>query len=205
METGLTAGSWYDIVFEYQQLDRHAEVSLGWRTPSRLQSYTPSRAVQRRPVYLPAPATWVNFWTGAALRGGQEVQEPAPVDRIPLFVRAGSIVPMGPRMQYTGEQPSDPLELRIYPGADGSFTLYEDEGDGYGYEQGRSSLIPFTWNEARGTLTLGPRRGSYPGMLQARTLNIVLVRPDHGTGIDPSPQSDAVVHYTGKVETVRLR
>ena len=124
--------------------------------------------------YLPKGATWYDFWTGTSYKGGQHVTFETAFDRVPMFVRAGSIVPLGAEMQYVGEKPWDSLELRVYPGADGSFTLYEDQGDGYDYERGVCSTILFQWNDRTRTLTLGERQGSYPGLLQQRQFTIVL-------------------------------
>ena len=124
--------------------------------------------------YLPKGALWYDFWTGKRYKGGQNVTIETTLDRVPMFVRAGSILPLGPEMQYVGEKPWDSLELRVYPGADGSFTLYEDEGDGYNYEHGVYSTILFQWNDRTCTLTLGGRQGSYPGMLGQRQFTIVL-------------------------------
>jgi alpha-D-xyloside xylohydrolase len=129
-------------------------------------------APKTREVYLPKGAVWFDFWSGKAQPGGQTIQADAPISRIPLFVKAGSIVPMGPRQQFTNEKPCDPIELRVFPGADGAFTLYEDEGDNYDYEKGVFSLIPLTWNDATGTLAIGPRNGEFPGMLRERTFRV---------------------------------
>ncbi|WP_288287564.1 TIM-barrel domain-containing protein, partial [uncultured Prevotella sp.] len=118
--------------------------------------------------YLPKGATWYDFWTGKYYAGGQDVTLETSLDRVPMFVRAGSILPLGPEMQYVGEKAWDNLELRIYPGANGSFTLYEDEGDNYNYEKGQYATITFQWNDKARTLTIGERKGSYPGMLQKR-------------------------------------
>ena len=114
-------------------------------------------------------------------------------DRVPMFVRAGSILPLGPEMQWVGEKKWDNLELRIYPGADGQFVLYEDEGDNYNYEKGMYSVIPFGWNEKTHILTIGDRQGTYPGMLQNRQFTIVL--PDG---------KQQIVRYDGTAQTVRL-
>ena len=129
--------------------------------------------------YLPKGAVWYDFWTGQSYKGGQTVTLQTTFDRVPMFVRAGSILPLGPEMQYVGEQAWDNLELRVYPGADGSFTLYEDEGDNYNYEHGRYTTITFTWNDKARTLTIGQRQGEYPGMLTSRQFTIVL--PDGTT------------------------
>ena len=135
-----------------------------------------------RPVYLPAGTPWIDFWTGATVAGGQTITVEAPTDRLPLHVRAGSIVPLGPVVQYADEKPDAPLEIRVYPGADGSFTLYDDAGDGYAYEQGEKATIPLTWNDATKTLTIGARQGTYPGMPATRTFRVVLVGPQAGIG-----------------------
>ena len=123
--------------------------------------------------YLPKGATWYDFWTNKAYKGGRNVTLETTFDRVPMFVRAGSILPLGPEMQYVGEKTWDNLELRVYPGADGRFVLYEDEGDNYNYEKGMYSVIQFGWNDKTHTLTIGARKGSYPGMLQTRTFTVV--------------------------------
>ena len=123
--------------------------------------------------YLPKGATWYDFWTNKAYKGGRSVTLETTFDRVPMFVRAGSILPLGPEMQYVGEKAWDNLELRVYPGADGRFVLYEDEGDNYNYEKGMYSVIQFSWNDKKHTLTIGARKGEYPGMLQTRTFTVV--------------------------------
>ena len=148
-----------------------------------------------RSVYLPKD-TWYDFWTGASTAGGATSMVSAPLNQLPLFVRAGSIVPMGPNIQYA-TQSIDPLEIRIYKGKDGSFTLYEDAGDTYDYETGKYSRIAFTWNEAAQQLTIGARSGSYDGMPTARTFNIVWVAPNHGSGGDIVATPDAAIQYDG--------
>ncbi|MBQ7661765.1 MAG: DUF5110 domain-containing protein [Prevotella sp.] len=124
--------------------------------------------------YLPKGAQWYDFWTGKQYKGGQNVTLETSIDRVPMFVRAGSILPLGPEMQYVGEKSWDNLELRIYPGANGEFVLYEDEGDNYNYEKGVFSTITFQWNDRSHTLTIGDRKGEYPGMLASRNFTIVL-------------------------------
>lgn len=157
-------------------------------------------------VYLPAAsAPWFDFWTGRTSPAGQQVDASAPVETLPLFVRPGSIVPMGPDIQYTSEKPADPIELRIYPGADAQFTLYEDEGDSYDYEHGKFATIPIIWNDARHTLEIGKRRGEFPGMLKDRTFNVIWVSENHGAGVALTEKPDAVVHYTGKAVKVSNR
>ncbi len=154
-----------------------------------------------REVYLPG-AEWYDFWNGVTLKGGNTVLTPAPLERLPLYVRAGSIVPMGPEIEWSTQKPADPIEVRVYRGADGSFTLYEDENDNYNYEKGAYATIPFHWDEARQTLTIGERKGEFPGMLKNRTFRIVYAGENHGTGINPDDKPDKVVQYAGKQITV---
>ena len=143
--------------------------------------------------YLPKGAQWYDFWTNKLYKGGQTVTLETTLDRVPMFVRAGSILPLGPEMQYVGEKAWDNLELRVYPGADGSFTLYEDEGDNYNYERGVYSTITFVWNDKARTLTIGSRQGEYPGMLTSRQFTVIL----------PDDQSQTV-DYQGTETTVKL-
>ena len=143
--------------------------------------------------YLPKGATWYDFWTNQCYKGGQSVRLETALNRVPMFVRAGSILPLGPEMQYVGEKAWDNLELRVYPGADGSFTLYEDEGDNYNYEQGAYATITFRWHDKARQLTIGSRQGRYEGMIQSRQFTVVL--PD-GT----SRQVD----YNGNEITIEL-
>ena len=154
-----------------------------------------------RPVYLPTGAGWVDFWTGETLAGGATATGNAPISILPLYVRAGSIVPLGPVLQYATEKQADPIELRIYRGADGEFTLYEDEGDNYTYEKGACATIPLSWNEAKQTLTIGRRTGEFPGMLKERTFNVVWVSKNHGAGMAAEEKSDVVIHYAGEAVT----
>ncbi len=124
--------------------------------------------------YLPKGTDWYDFWTWERYRGGQTVTLNTSLDHVPMFVRAGSILPLGPEMQYVGEKSWDNLEIRVYPGADASFTLYEDEGDNYNYERGVYATIPMQWNDKTRTLVIGQRKGQYPGMLQSRRFTVVL-------------------------------
>jgi alpha-D-xyloside xylohydrolase len=154
-------------------------------------------AVNVRRVYLPK-AKWYDFWTGTSIDGPQTVTAIAPLDRIPVYVPAGSILPMGPKMEWSTQKPEDPIELRIYRGADGNFTLYEDENDNYDYEKGVYATIPFHWNDATQTLTIGDRKGEFPGMLQQRTFDIVFVSENHGVGVGVTDRPDKTVTYSGK-------
>jgi alpha-D-xyloside xylohydrolase len=121
---------------------------------------------------------------------------------MPLFIRPGSIVPMGPFLQYSSEKAADPIELRLYRGADGKFTLYEDQGDNYNYEKREYATIQVSWNEARRTLEFGKRTGEFPGMLKERTFNVVWVSENHGAGIPVTEKPDTVVHYKGDIVRV---
>lgn len=158
-----------------------------------------------RSVYLPQPAKWYEFWTGKTIEGGQTINADAPIETMPLYVKAGSIVPMGPYIQYATERPADPIELRIYPGANGSFTMYEDENDNYNYEKGLYSTITLQWNDKSQTLTIEGRKGSFPGMLKTRTFKVVLVKENHGVGVAPCDKADRTIVYTGTVKKVKLQ
>ena len=142
-------------------------------------------------TYLPKGTLWYDFWTSKRYKGGQSVTVETTLHQVPMFVRAGSILPLGPEMQYVGEKKWDHLELHIYPGADGTFTLYEDEGDGYRYEEGIYTTITFHWNDKARKLTIGQRKGQYPGMLQHRKFTIIW--PDG---------SSQVVAYDGNEITI---
>ncbi|HTP85346.1 MAG TPA: TIM-barrel domain-containing protein [Bryobacteraceae bacterium] len=195
----LAAGKEYDFAFETSNTALGAfRAQLFWKTPAihADEKKTEPRKTTRD-VYLPAGTQWFDFWTGEAHPGGATLTVDAPVTTMPLMVRAGSIVPMGPFIQYSTEKPADPIELRIYPGADGDFTLYEDENDNYDYEKGVHATIAFHWNDAKHALTIGAREGSFPGMLQKRTFDVVLVGKAHGAGVDPAATPDRVVAYTG--------
>ena len=153
-------------------------------------------AASLRQLYLPN-ANWYDFWSGTSTQGGRMIEAAAPLERIPLYVRAGSILPLGPEMEWSTEKPADPIELRIYRGADGDFTLYEDENDNYNYEKGVHATIPIHWDDSKNLLTIGDRKGEFPGMLQKRTFRVVIVRENHGTGVTPADEPDKVVEYAG--------
>ena len=121
---------------------------------------------------------------------------------MPLYVRAGSILPLGPDEEWSTQKRADPLELRIYRGANGDFTVYEDENDNYNYEKGVYATIPMHWDDAGRTLTIGDRKGQFPGMLENRTFRIVFVSENHGVGVNPADEADKAVSYSGKQITV---
>ena len=157
-----------------------------------------------RKVYLPAGSQWVDFWTGESLNGGSTITSDAPIEKMPIYVKAGSIVPMGPFVQYATEKVADPIEVRVYPGADGNFSLYEDENDNYNYEKGVYANIPFHWNNKTKQLIIDQRVGSFPGMLAKRTFNVILVNKGTGAGIEISTKSSKTVTYNGDKQVVQL-
>jgi alpha-D-xyloside xylohydrolase len=157
-----------------------------------------------RSLYLPAAAGWYNFWTGKMTAGGTRIESAAPLDRIPLYVKAGSIVPLGPEIEYTGEAAGNPIELRIYPGADGHFDLYEDAGDGYGYEKSERSVVPIRWDDKARKLILGAREGKFPGMAIKRTFCVVVVRGSHGAGPELTPSIDREITYEGQAVNMSI-
>jgi alpha-D-xyloside xylohydrolase len=173
--------------------------------PALLVNPVLEAGAKERRVYLPKDTTWYDFWTGEKLTGGQHIQAATPLERIPLYVRAGSILPLGPEEEYADEKPNGPIELRIYPGADGAFTLYNDEGDNYNYEHGAHATTTVTWSDASHTLTFGARQGTYPHMPSDATFHIVLVQPSHGTGEAVTDSADKTVTYTGAATTVRMQ
>ncbi len=148
-----------------------------------------------RVVYLPKGCRWYDFWTEQAYDGGQTVNAAAPLETIPLFVRAGAIVPLSPVMQHVDEVPDAPYEIRIYRGADGGFALYEDAGDGYDYEQGGYALVPLAWNEQRSELVIGERQGSFPTLVRERDYHLIF--------ISLLGRQTKIVRYTGQAMTVR--
>jgi alpha-D-xyloside xylohydrolase len=161
-------------------------------------------STKTRKVYLPKGADWFDFWTGKKLSGGQAIDAAAPIDIMPLYVKAGSIVPMGKVMEWATQKPEDTIELRIYPGADGSFTLYEDVNDTYNYENGQYATFTFKWNNAAKILSITNRKRSFPGMLQKRIFNVVVVNENKGAGVAETRQIDKVIMYNGKDVNIKL-
>ena len=157
-----------------------------------------------RPVYLPQAAAWYDFWTGKRLPGTESVEVAAPLERIPLFVRGGSIVPLGPVVQ-DAEDPSDLLEVRVYPGADGEFELYADSGDTYDYEKGLHRTVALRWDDAARTLVVGEGQGSYPGMPERIRIRLVVVSEAHGIGEEPTAESDGEALYDGRELRIAAR
>jgi alpha-D-xyloside xylohydrolase len=164
--------------------------------PAFLVNPVTEPAATTRQLYLPQ-AKWYDFWTGSSVDGGRVIDAPTTLERLPLYVRAGSILPLGPDEEWSTEKSEDPIELRIYRGADGDFTLYEDENDTYNYEKGAYATISLRWDDAHSTLTIGDRKGQFPGMRASRTFHVVLVSEKHGAGIE-SAEAGKVVQYSGK-------
>ena len=160
------------------------------------------KVAKERVVYLPKGAGWVDFWTGKRSAGGETIDAAAPIDHIPVFVREGSIVPMGPLVQYTAEKPAGAWEIRVYPGADGKFTVYEDEGDNYNYEKGHKTAFDLSWNDKNQTLIIGKKTGAFKGMAATRELHIVMVKEGTGTGI--AGFEGKKITYSGQPLTVKL-
>jgi alpha-D-xyloside xylohydrolase len=221
----LDAGKEYSFKLETENRSTGAaKCRLYWKTPS-IFAREEEKAVKEkfREVYLPSHPIgtnsshlgletdhplpleggrgvgWYDFWTGEFFDGGQKIRTDAPIEKIPLFVKAGSIIPMGPFLQYTTEKPADPIELRIYPGADGHFNLYEDENDNYNYEKGIYATIGFDWNDKEKTITISDRKGEFPGMLKERTFNVVIVERNIGTGIEISEPTKTIKYKGEKI------
>jgi alpha-D-xyloside xylohydrolase len=192
------------LVFDYQNDSKVFNIKDQFMYgPALMINPVTSAGATSRSVYLPA-GTWYDFWTGSTTAGGTTANASAPLSHIPIFVKAGSIVPMGPSIQYATES-IDPLEIRIYKGQNGSFVLYEDEGDTYNYESGKYSQIPFTWDDGAKTLTIGTRAGSYTGMPEKRTFNVVFVGESHGAGVEVTATADQSVPYDGAQVVVNAK
>ena len=155
-------------------------------------------------VYLPEGSRWIDFWTNEMLEGGQDVQRECPISLIPVYVKAGSILPLGPDVQYATEKKWDNLDICVYPGADGEFVLYEDEFDNYNYEKGMFSTIRFTWDDARRVLTISDRNGEFPQMLKRRKFRITLMEPGKPSAEKVLGKADREVRYSGREIAVRF-
>ena len=156
-------------------------------------------------VYLPAGSNWYDFWTGELINGGTTVKRSTPLSLLPVYIKSGSIIPWGPSVEYALEKNWDNLQIRIYPGAAGDFTLYEDENDNYHYEKGAFSVIRFHWDDQTKTLTIGNRQGQFPGMLQTRKFSLVVVSKNNGVGSELSATADKIVSYQGNKLLVHFK
>ncbi|MFB0872168.1 TIM-barrel domain-containing protein [Sphingobium sp. sgz301303] len=201
----LRKGQAVKVGIDYYQIDGNRVLRLAWRRPSERQAITgPKPALDESiETYLPEGGRWYDFWTNERYDGGRRVTRQAPLDLIPLYVRAGSIVPMGPNVQYATQNPGAAYEVRIYPGADGRFTLYEDDNETYAYEKGARATYDLVWNDAAKTLTVGACRGSFPGMTPRRDLRLVLMNSVGQGGMDMLPASKMIT-YTGKAMKVQF-
>ncbi|SKA37390.1 alpha-D-xyloside xylohydrolase [Chitinophaga eiseniae] len=157
-----------------------------------------------REVYLPAGQGWYDLYTGARHAGGQRITADAPYGRMPLYVKEGAIIPVGPALQYASEKPADTITLYVYTGKNGAFRLYEDDGSSYNYEKGQFTIIPINYQEGSKTLTIGDRKGSYNGMLQRRIFRIIRVSAATPKPLDPAAKADQEARYEGKQLTIKL-
>lgn len=199
-KVSLKKGQELPIEIEYYQGGYERYLRLAWRTPSEIREIEAKKGKRNLTVetYLPEGSQWYDFWTNETFDGGQRVTKEAPMDVIPLYVRAGSIVPMGPVVQYATERPDAPYEIRIYPGADAEFTLYEDDNETYDYEEGEYATYDLVWDDSNRILTVEAREGSYPGMNKKRKLKVLLMASGEKAGLHAKAKRSKSVTYTGK-------
>jgi alpha-D-xyloside xylohydrolase len=172
--------------------------------PSLLINPVTEYKARTRSVYLPEGKGWYKLTDGSYFKGGQTIVADASYTEIPIFVKAGSIIPFGPEIQYASEKSADPIRLYVYTGSDASFTLYEDEDINYNYEKGMFSTITFNYKEQNKTLTIEDRIGEFDGMLKDRTIEIVWIGRDKPFGLDLTAPSDAVIKYNGTKQTIKF-
>jgi len=200
----LNKGQHVSLKAEFYQGTGNRFFRIAWRTPTERKALMAEKEKKEldnsMSTYLPAGATWFNFWTRQRYAGDQYVTQNFSLDQFPVYVRAGSIVPVGPKMQYATEKPDAPYEIDIYPGADASFTMYEDDNETYAYEKGQRATFDLHWNDAKKTLMIGPRKGTFPGMVKSRELKVVLV--DEGTGASDSHAK--TIRYSGQVAVINF-
>ena len=201
----LRKGHQAKIKLEYFQGGIDRVVRLCWRTPSDIEKLNSQESKLNLAVgtYLPAGTEWFDFWDNSRHEGGQTVQRNCPLNILPLYVRAGSIIPMGPKVQYATENPDATYEIRIYPGADAKFTIYEDDNETFNYEKGEYATYDLIWNNAANTLTVSDRKGAFPGMIMKRKLNVVIAEKGKG-GISQSGSGYKSVIYTGNEVKVQF-
>ena len=172
--------------------------------PSLMACPVSAYKARNRAVYFPAGRGWYDLYTGQHLDGGQHLVVDAPLERIPVYVPEGSIIPFGPEMEWSDEKPAELIHLYIYGGRDAQFTLYEDEGTNYNYEKGKYATIDIRYDDNSKTVTLGQRRGSFPGMLKQRRFHIVYITKDNPQTLDLDRSDGRVVDYAGKNLVVQL-
>jgi len=194
------------IKLEFFQGSGDRALRFAWRTPEEIRKLNSESQEVNLAVdtYLPKGADWYDFWDNSLHKGGQTVSRDCPLNILPLYVKAGSIVPMGPVMQYATEKPDAPYEIRIYPGADAKFTMYEDDNETYNYEKGEYAVYDMVWNDAAKTLNIGARKGSYPGLTKQRKLNVVVVSPGKNSGIAEAASAVKSVTYNGDAVVVKF-
>jgi len=211
-QSSMTRALVMDFANDKQALDINDEFMFGKSIlvcPVTISMYSKDTkedfsTIKSRDLYLPKGADWYDFWTGEKQTGGQKITKQTPLDLIPIYLKAGSILPVGPKVQYATEKKWDNLEIRVYEGANGEFTLYEDENDNYNYEKGAYSTVTLRWDNAKKALTIGDRKGTFPGILTGRKFNIVLVTKNKGAGSEASLKFDKEIVYTGKKLVVKL-
>ena len=159
---------------------------------------------RNRSVYFPKQTGWYDLYTGEHIQGGQSLIVDAPLERMPVYVREGAIIPFGPEMQWSDEKPAELINLYVYAGADGRFQLYEDEGTNYNYERGKYATIDFRYDDTQKTLTISQRKGAFKGMLKERRFNVVLVTKDKARELNLDNPEGKMVQYNGKTITVGL-
>ena len=195
------------LVMDFNGDEKVLDIKDQWMFGSALMA-CPVGEYQKysREVYLPKQKGWYDFYTGAYHTGGQTIVADAPYDKIPVFIPEGAILPIGPEMQWSDEKKPELIDLYVYAGKDGSYTLYEDEGTNYNYEKGKYAVIDFKYDDARKQVTIGARKGSFDGMLQKRRFNIILVdqKKQQGVNLAKSPKGK-VVKYSGQAMTVKLK
>jgi alpha-D-xyloside xylohydrolase len=173
--------------------------------PSLLINPVYTYKATNRKVYLPSGQGWYDLYSGKYTEGGQNITADAPYERMPVFVKEGSIIPFGPAMQYTNEKPEDPINLFVYTGKDASFNLYEDADTTYDYEHGAYTNIPITYNEVNKTLKIGKREGAFKGMLKNRTFKIIWISKDNPKPLNMDQKENALIRYNGKEASVRMK
>jgi len=173
--------------------------------PSILVAPVHSYKARKREVYFPRTSGWYDLYTGRYMNGGGRLEVDAPYERMPVFVKEGSIIPFGPGISYTDGKPADPVSLYIYAGRDCAFTMYEDEDVNYNYEKGLCSTIKFSYRESSGELTISDRNGEFPGMLKERDFNLILVDRDNPIPVDAEAPPLTKVRYEGKKIVVMMR